>query len=207
VLCLCFRVSYYSYREINNLRSVFPLELRPAARARRAVPGFCICLATVASELDQLLELVKLAESVTSTCAQVRSVKRTIASCSRWRLQVSVSTRSIMTCMQGMFWASVSELYLLIKSLINIERRIDLCMITKKNTHAYTGQNCESGLNIIQCANNRCGICKHKKYVNICITCYNKTRCSLLTFSPFVIIIQLLFLYYNLVTHRCNHFL
>jgi len=39
--------------------------------------------------------------------------------------------------MQDMFGASVSELYLLIKSLNNIE--VDLCVITKKNTHAYTG--------------------------------------------------------------------
>jgi len=37
-----------------------------------------------------------------------------------------------------MFGASVSELYLLIKSLINTERTVDLCVITKKNTHAYT---------------------------------------------------------------------
>jgi len=34
--------------------------------------------------------------------------------------------------MQGMFGASVSELYLLIKSLINIGRAVDLCVITKK---------------------------------------------------------------------------
>ena len=40
--------------------------------------------------------------------------------------------------MQGMFGASVSELYLLIKSLINIGRAVDLCVITKKYT-AYTG--------------------------------------------------------------------
>jgi len=33
--------------------------------------------------------------------------------------------------MQGMFGASVSELRLLIKSLINIERAVDLCVITK----------------------------------------------------------------------------
>jgi len=42
--------------------------------------------------------------------------------------------------MQGMFGASVSELHLLIKALINIERTVDLCVITKrKNTHVYTG--------------------------------------------------------------------
>ena len=39
--------------------------------------------------------------------------------------------------MQGMFGASVSELYLLIKSLINTERTVDLCVITK--IHMYTG--------------------------------------------------------------------
>ena len=37
--------------------------------------------------------------------------------------------------MQGMFGASVSELYLLIKALINIE---DLCVITKKEIHMPT---------------------------------------------------------------------
>ena len=36
--------------------------------------------------------------------------------------------------MQGMFGASVSELYLLNKLLT-----VDLCVITKRNTHAYTG--------------------------------------------------------------------
>ena len=49
---------------------------------------------------------------------------------------------SITRSMQGMFGASVSELYLLINSLINIERAVDICVITKKkkrNTHAYTG--------------------------------------------------------------------
>ena len=40
--------------------------------------------------------------------------------------------------MQGMFGASVSELYLLIKSLIKIGRAVDPCVITKKYT-AYTG--------------------------------------------------------------------
>ena len=33
-----------------------------------------------------------------------------------------------------MFGASVSELYLLIKSLIKIGRAVDPCVITKKNT-------------------------------------------------------------------------
>jgi len=47
--------------------------------------------------------------------------------------------------MQGMLGASVSELYLLIKLLINIERTVDLCVITKKEIH----RNCESGLTII----------------------------------------------------------
>jgi len=36
-----------------------------------------------------------------------------------------------------MFGVSMSELYLLIKSLINIERTVDRCVITKK-LHAYT---------------------------------------------------------------------
>ena len=40
----------------------------------------------------------------------------------------SLGTRS----MQGMFGASVSELHLLIKLLINMERTVDLCVITKK---------------------------------------------------------------------------
>ena len=47
---------------------------------------------------------------------------------------VSNYTRS----MQGMFGASVSELYLLNKLLINIEL-VDQCVITKRNTHAHTG--------------------------------------------------------------------
>ena len=46
-----------------------------------------------------------------------------------------------------MFGASVSELYLLIKSLINIERIVDLCVITKK--YSCVHRNCESGLAII----------------------------------------------------------
>ena len=37
-----------------------------------------------------------------------------------------------------MFGASVSELYLLIKLLINIERTVDLCVITKKEIHKRT---------------------------------------------------------------------
>ena len=41
--------------------------------------------------------------------------------------------------MQGMFGASVSELYLLIKLLINTERTVDLCVVTKKEIHAYIG--------------------------------------------------------------------
>ena len=49
--------------------------------------------------------------------------------------------------MQGIFGASVSELYLLIKSLINIERIVDLCVITKK--YSCVHRNCESGLAII----------------------------------------------------------
>jgi len=50
--------------------------------------------------------------------------------------------------MQGMFGASVSELYLLIKSLINIGRAVDLCVITKKYT-AYIGTTDESDLAMI----------------------------------------------------------
>ena len=43
---------------------------------------------------------------------------------------ILIITRS----MRGMFGANVSELYLLIKSLININfgRAVDLCVITKK---------------------------------------------------------------------------
>ena len=43
--------------------------------------------------------------------------------------------------MQGMFEASVSELYLLIKSLIYIGRAVDLCVRITKD--------CESGLAMI----------------------------------------------------------
>jgi len=46
-----------------------------------------------------------------------------------------------------MLGASVSELYLLIKSLINIERTVDRCVITKKITCIH--RNCESGLAIV----------------------------------------------------------
>ena len=46
-----------------------------------------------------------------------------------------------------MFGASVSELYLLIKSLINIGRAVDLCVI-KKNIQSVH-RNCESGLAMI----------------------------------------------------------
>ena len=47
-----------------------------------------------------------------------------------------------------MFGASVSELYLLIKSLFNIGRAVDLCVITKKNIYSVL-RNCESGLAMI----------------------------------------------------------
>ena len=69
-----------------------------------------------------------------------RQTKFTLRSLERGSLTLApVNTRS----MQGMFGASVSELYLWIKLLINIERTVDLCVITKKkqkrNTHhAYT---------------------------------------------------------------------
>jgi len=48
-----------------------------------------------------------------------------------------------------MFGASVSELHLLIKLLINIERTVDLCVITKKKKYTCIHRNCESGLAII----------------------------------------------------------
>ena len=46
-----------------------------------------------------------------------------------------------------MFGTSVSELYLLIKSLINIGRAVDLCVITKKYT-AYTGTVSQAWLSV-----------------------------------------------------------
>ena len=46
---------------------------------------------------------------------------------------------SITRSMQGMFGASVSELYLLIKLLINIEDSRTMRDHKKRNTHAYTG--------------------------------------------------------------------
>jgi len=45
-----------------------------------------------------------------------------------WVSWYTIYTRN----MQGMLGVSVSELYLLIKSLINIGRAVDLCVITKK---------------------------------------------------------------------------
>jgi len=49
-----------------------------------------------------------------------------------------------------MFGASVSELYLLVKLVINIERTVDLYVWSqkKKEIHMRT-RNCESGLAII----------------------------------------------------------
>jgi len=44
-----------------------------------------------------------------------------------------------------MFGASVSELYLLIESLINIGRALDLCVIDHKKINSVH-RNCESGL-------------------------------------------------------------
>ena len=73
-----------------------------------------------------------------------RQTKFTLRSLERGSLTLAPITRS----MQGMFGASVSELYLLIKSLINIGRAVDLCVITKKYT-AYTGTTDESGLAMI----------------------------------------------------------
>ena len=54
---------------------------------------------------------------------------------------IIITTRS----MQGMFGVSVSELYLLIKLLINIERT-DLCDHKNRNKHAYTGNVSEAWL-------------------------------------------------------------
>ena len=51
-------------------------------------------------------------------------------------------------CTMHMFGASVSELYLLIKLLINIERTVDLHVITK-NKYTCVHKNCESGQAII----------------------------------------------------------
>ena len=49
-----------------------------------------------------------------------------------------------------MFGASVSELYLLIKSLINIRRAVDLCVIKHTHTKIHSvHRNCESGLAMI----------------------------------------------------------
>ena len=46
-----------------------------------------------------------------------------------------------------MFGAIVSEMYLLIKLVIDIERTVDLCVITKKK-YTRIHRNCESGLAI-----------------------------------------------------------
>ena len=48
-----------------------------------------------------------------------------------------------------MFGASVSELYLLINSLISTGRAVGLCVITKKNLVHSIHRKCESGLAII----------------------------------------------------------
>ena len=49
-----------------------------------------------------------------------------------------------------MLGASVSDLYLLIKALINMEKIVDLCVITKKKKkmkkYSRVYRNCESGL-------------------------------------------------------------
>jgi len=54
------------------------------------------------------------------------------------------SVHNITRSMQGIFGASMSELYLLINSLINIGRAVDLCVIIK-NIHSVH-RNCESGI-------------------------------------------------------------
>jgi len=43
-----------------------------------------------------------------------------------------------------MFGASVTELYLLIKVLINTERTVDLCVITKRKKNTRVQRNCVS---------------------------------------------------------------
>ena len=48
----------------------------------------------------------------------------------------------------GQVWGD-RELYLLIKSRINIGRTVDLCVIIKNKIHTRTNRNCESGLAII----------------------------------------------------------
>jgi len=48
-----------------------------------------------------------------------------------------------------MFGASVSELYLLINSLISTGRAVGLCVITKKKLVYSIHRNCESGVAII----------------------------------------------------------
>ena len=54
---------------------------------------------------------------------------------------------TLLGSMQGMFGASVSELYLLNKLLINIEDSRSMCDHKKKYTCVH--RNCESGLAII----------------------------------------------------------
>ena len=57
------------------------------------------------------------------------------------------TNKNILGSMQGMFGASVSELYLLNKLLINIEDSRSMCDHKKKYTCVH--RNCESGLAII----------------------------------------------------------
>ena len=45
-----------------------------------------------------------------------------------------------------MFGVSVSELYLMIKALINIERTVNLCVITKRKKYTRVHGNWESCL-------------------------------------------------------------
>ena len=66
------------------------------------------------------------------------SMNRAILHTSSQLLEYGACTDSKTRSMQGMFGASVSELYLLIKLLINIERTVDLCVITKKEIHKRT---------------------------------------------------------------------
>ena len=79
-----------------------------------------------------------------------------------------------------MLGASVSELYLLIKSLINIGRAVDLCVITKKKYTAYTGTLSQLGLAMIhKHAAHR--LVQHMQVVEVALT--NMTALKLSSFT------------------------
>ena len=73
----------------------------------------------------------------TSKCG-LRHNRCTVANVFRLLQELTIGAMNTTRSMQGMFGASVSELYLLIKLLINIERTVDLCVITKKEIHMHT---------------------------------------------------------------------